>query len=51
MDGASRWATVNGVAKSRTRLSNFTFFLFGLQTEYNYNRYVARALSIYLCAT
>ena len=26
MDGGAWWATVHGVAKSRTRLSNFTFF-------------------------
>ena len=25
MDGGAWWATVNGVAKSRTRLSDFTF--------------------------
>ena len=25
MDGGACWATVHGVAKSRTRLSNFTF--------------------------
>ena len=25
MDGGAWWATVHGVAKSRTRLSNFTF--------------------------
>ena len=28
MDGETWWATVHGVAKSRTRLSNFTFFHF-----------------------
>ena len=27
MDGDAWWATVHGVAKSRTRLSTFTFFL------------------------
>ena len=27
MDGAAWWAIVHGVAKSRTRLSDFTFFL------------------------
>ena len=27
MDGGGWWATVNGVAKSRTRLSDFTFTL------------------------
>ena len=27
MDGGAWWATVHGVTKSRTRLSNFTFFL------------------------
>ena len=26
MDGGAWWATVHGVAKSRTRLSDFTFF-------------------------
>ena len=26
MDGEARWATVHGVAKSQTRLSNFTHF-------------------------
>ena len=26
MDGGAWWATVQGVAKSRTRLSDFTFF-------------------------
>ena len=25
MDGGARWAAVHGVAKSRTRLSDFTF--------------------------
>ena len=28
MDGGGWWATVNGVAKSRTRLSDFTFTFF-----------------------
>ena len=28
MHGGARWATVHGVAKSRTRLSDFTFFHF-----------------------
>ena len=27
MEGGAWWATVHGVAKSRTRLSDFTFFL------------------------
>ena len=27
MDGGGWWATVNGVAKSRTRLSDFNFTL------------------------
>ena len=26
MDGGALWATLHGVAKSRTRLSDFTFF-------------------------
>ena len=29
MDGAAWWATVHGVAKSQTQLSDFTFFLRG----------------------
>ena len=36
MDGGAWWATVHGVAKSRTRLSNFTFtfkFVFSLGEE------------------
>ena len=28
MDGGAWWATVHGVARSRTRLSDFTFFEF-----------------------
>ena len=28
MDGEAWWATVHGIAKNQTRLSNFTFFLF-----------------------
>ena len=28
MDGGAWWATVHGVAKSQTQLSNFTFFHF-----------------------
>ena len=32
MDGGARWAAVRGVAKSRTRLSDFTFtFTFHFQ--------------------
>ena len=27
MDGGACWATIHGVTKSGTRLSNFTFFL------------------------
>ena len=30
MDGGDWWATVHGVAKSRTRLSDFTFKVFRL---------------------
>ena len=30
MEGGAWWATVHGVAKSRTQLSNFTFFHFHL---------------------
>ena len=35
MDGGAWWATVHGVTKSQTRLSNFTHLtlLVGLQTE------------------
>ena len=29
MDERAWWATVHGVTKSQTRLSDFTFFLFG----------------------
>ena len=29
MDGGAWWATVHGVAKSRTQLSDFTFFSLG----------------------
>ena len=32
MDGEAWWATVHQVAKSRTRLSNFTFYTFTLLT-------------------
>ena len=45
MDGGAWWATVHGVAKSRTRLSNFTFTcLFNflkcrLKTERHFNFY------------
>ena len=32
MDGGACWATVHGVAESRTRLSDFTFtFTFGIK--------------------
>ena len=30
MDGGAWWATVHGVAKSQTRLSNFTFTVLGM---------------------
>ena len=30
MDGGAWWATVHGVAKSRTRLSNFTRYVYGI---------------------
>ena len=33
MDGGAWWATVHGAAKSWTRLSDFTFFLFFLQVD------------------
>ena len=35
MDGGAWWATVHGVAKSRTRLSDFTFFLAPEKEIYN----------------
>ena len=40
MDGGAWWATVHGVAKSRTRLSDFTF------TFIAYNMYVGSNYSI-----
>ena len=33
MDGGAWWAAVHGVAKSRTRLSNFTFHFHALEKE------------------
>ena len=33
MDGEAWWAAVHGVAKSRTRLSNFTFTFHALEKE------------------
>ena len=33
MDGGASWAAVHGVAKSRTRLSNFTFHFHALEKE------------------
>ena len=33
MDGEAWWATVHGVAKSQTRLSDFTFFLSFMATQ------------------
>ena len=33
MDGEAWWAAVHGVAKSRTRLSNFTFTFHALRKE------------------
>ena len=34
MDRRAWWATVHGIAKSWTRLSDFTFTLFNLYAEY-----------------
>ena len=34
MDGEAWWATVHGVAKSRTRLSDFTSLTEGKDQEY-----------------
>ena len=33
MDGGAWWATVHGVAKSRTRLSDFTFLSFPMTSQ------------------
>ena len=33
MDGGAWWATVHGVAKSRTQLSDFTFHFHALEKE------------------
>ena len=33
MDGGAWWATVHGVAKSRTRLNNFTFIFYAHLTS------------------
>ena len=33
MDGGAWWAAVHGVAKSRTRLSDFTFHFHALEKE------------------
>ena len=33
MDGGASWAAAHGVAKSRTRLSNFTFHFHALEKE------------------
>ena len=41
MDRGAWWATVHRVAKSRTRPSDFTFFLKGLKTGFKYNRTTA----------
>ena len=38
MDGGGWWATVHGVAKSRTQLSNFTFTFFF--SKFNFNFYI-----------
>jgi len=32
MDGGAWWATIQGVAKNRTRLSDFTFTFFSLSS-------------------
>ena len=37
MDGGTWWATVHGVAKSQTRLSDFTFFkVYGIMIQVTY---------------
>ena len=35
MDGGALWATVHGVAKSRTQLSDFTFLLIYIDLLFN----------------
>ena len=42
MDRGPWWATVHRVAKSRTRLTDFTFFLKGLKTGFKHNRTTAQ---------
>ena len=37
MDGGAWWATVHGVPKSWTRLSDFTFILLGRKTPFPFN--------------
>ena len=39
MDGEAWWATVHGVAKSRTQLSNFTSFQPVLSLPITYSKY------------
>ena len=53
MDGEAWWATVHGVAKSRTRLSDFTFtftftFTF-LQANRQYTFYILQ-VTVYTCS-
>ena len=50
MDGGAWWATVRGVAKSRTRLSDFTFFYFQAYTVYSiYHFLLYLNVNLHLC--
>ena len=45
MDGGAWWATVHGVTKSRTRLSDLTFTL---QCTYIYSTWCVYVYSVYI---
>ena len=46
MGGGAWWATVHGVAKSRTRLSDFTFTF-----HFHFFSYLGRAVSLQGCSS
>ena len=46
MDGGAWWATVHGVAKSQTRLSDFTYFLTKFRTNYNSLKLINHLISL-----
>ena len=48
MEGGAWWATVHGVAKSRTRLSDFTFTLHNISSMYNHSKWLYYLLWYYL---